>query len=162
MSLKTIVSFEGLFLFKKVLAAIDGTEASTKILDFALELSEKFDASLTILNVSEAVIIGVAPEESTNYPGANMSAFAKDLEKLHGKILSKAVAYAKEAKPSLSVSSMLREGDPADEIVNAAEEENFDAVVIGHQAVGRVKELFLGGISEKIVHLAPCSVIIVK
>jgi nucleotide-binding universal stress UspA family protein len=49
------------------------------------------------------------------------------------------------------------------EIVSFAKEEGVDLVVVGHQGVGRVKEFFgLGGISEKVAHLAPCSVVIVR
>jgi nucleotide-binding universal stress UspA family protein len=89
--------------------------------------------------------------------------FDKDLLRLHEEILRKAVGHAKIVKPEMAVSSMLREGDPALEIVALAKEEDFDLVVVGHGGAGRVKEFFgLGGTSEKVVHLAPCSVVIIR
>ncbi|MCX6643946.1 MAG: hypothetical protein NT043_01885, partial [Candidatus Bathyarchaeota archaeon] len=49
--------------------------------------------------------------------GGGMAVFAKDLRKIHEEILSKAVARARMVKPNLTISSRLREGDPALEIV---------------------------------------------
>ena len=57
---------------------------------------------------------------------------------------------------------MLRDGDPAVEIVNVAKDSSFDIIVIGHKGSGKVKESFLGAISEKVAHSAPCPVVIVK
>jgi nucleotide-binding universal stress UspA family protein len=48
------------------------------------------------------------------------------------------------------------------EIVAEAKDAGFDVVVVGHSGLGRVKELFLGNISEKVAHLAPCPVVIVR
>ena len=149
-------------LFRNVLVAVDGSENSDRALDLALDLGEKYDADITILNVSRSLAMGVVPEESTAYASGSLATFAKDLRKIHEEILSKAVAHAKMVKPDLAISSMLKEGDPALEIVNVAKEGGFDVVVVGHKGLGRVKELFLGSTSEKVAHLAPCPVIIVR
>ena len=68
----------------------------------------------------------------------------------------------RQVKPNLAISSILKEGDPANEVVDVAKEGGFDAIVIGHKAQGKVEELFLGSVSEKVAHLASCPVIIVK
>lgn len=149
-------------LLRNVLVAVDGSENSDRALDFALDLGEKFNAAIMILNVSGSLTMGVVPEESTAYSSGGMAVFAKDLRKIHEEILSKAVARAKKIKPNLAISSMLREGDPALEIVNAAKEGGFDVIVVGHKGLGRMKELFLGSVSEKVAHLAPCPVVIVR
>jgi nucleotide-binding universal stress UspA family protein len=106
--------------------------------------------------------MGVVPQESTTYSFDNMSIISKDLRSIHEQILSKAVSHAKEFKPNLVVSSMLRDGDPAVEIVNVAKDSGFDVVVIGHKGSGMMRERFLGSISEKVAHLAPCPVVIVR
>lgn len=146
----------------KVLVAVDGSENSGRALDFALDLAEKYGAALTVLNVSSSPVMGAVPLEPTSISGEGMIAFAKDLTKIHEEILSKAVAHAREIKPNVMVSSKVREGDPAAEIVAEARDAGFDVVVVGHRGLGRVRELFLGNISEKVVHLASCAVIIVK
>lgn len=149
-------------LFRNVLVAVDGSENSDRALDLALDLGEKYEADIMILNVSGSLAMGVVPEESTAYSSGSLVTFAKDLRKIHEEILSKAVAHAKMVKPDLVISSMLKEGDPALEIVTVAKEGGFDVVVVGHKGLGRVKELFLGSTSEKVAHLAPCPVIIVR
>ena len=57
---------------------------------------------------------------------------------------------------------MLRDGDPAIEIVDVAKDSGFDVIVIGHKGSGMVSERVLGSISEKVAHLAPCPVVIVR
>ena len=147
----------------KILVAVDGSQNSDRALDFALDIAEKHGAALMVLNVSETPAIGAVPMEPTAVSGESMVMFGKDLLKIHEEILRKAVAHAKIVKPEISVSTKLREGNPVLEIVSFAKEEGVDLVVVGHQGVGRVKEFFgLGGISEKVAHLAPCSVVIVR
>jgi nucleotide-binding universal stress UspA family protein len=145
-----------------VLVAVDGSENSDRALDFALDLAEKYGAAVTVLNVSDSPAMGAVPLEPTTISGESMVGFAKDLRKFHEAILSKAVAHASMVKPALVVSYKLREGDPALEIVAEAKETGADVVLVGHRGLGRVKELFLGNISEKVAHLASCSVIIVR
>ena len=153
----------GVLLIRRVLIAVDGSENSGRALDFALDLAEKYDAAVTVLNVSESPTMGVVPQEPLPFSSDNLPVFAKELQKLHEQILSKAVAHAKAFKPNLEVFSSLRDGDPAVEIVAAAKEGDFDVVVVGHGGAGRVKEFFgLGGISEKVVHLSSCAVVIVR
>lgn len=149
-------------LIKNVLVAVDDSENSDRALDFGLDLAEKYGAALTVLNVSEPPAMGAVPMEPTTISGDSMVVFAKDLRKFHEEILSKAVAHAKMIKPNVVVLSKLREGDPALEIVAASKEDGFDVVVVGHRGLGRVSEIFLGNVSEKVAHLATCPVVIVK
>jgi nucleotide-binding universal stress UspA family protein len=150
------------FLIKNILVAVDGSDNSERALDFALDLANRYSAHLTILNVSESPAMGAVPLEPTSVSGDSMVLFSKDLRVLHENILSKSVTHAKELNPTVSVSSKLREGDPASEIVAEAEEFEFDLVVVGHRGESRVKEIFLGNISEKVSHLALCPVVIVR
>jgi nucleotide-binding universal stress UspA family protein len=149
-------------LIRNVLVAVDGSKNSDKALDFALDLAEKYGSAVMVLNVSEVLAMGVVPQESTTYSYENMSMIGKDLRKIHEDILSKAVSRAKTVKPDLAVSSMLRDGDPANEIVKVAKESGFDAIVIGHIGSGMAKERLLGSITEKVAHSAPCPVVIVR
>lgn len=148
-------------LIRNILVAVDGSENSDRALDFALDLAEKYGAAVAILNVSESPVIGAVPLEPTMVSGENMFLFAKDLRKFHEEVLNKAVEHAKNVKPNVEISKKLREGHPALEIVAEAKE-GFDIVVLGHQGLGRLREAFLGSISEKVAHLAHCPVVIVR
>jgi len=149
---------------KNILVAVDGSATSDKVLDFAVALSEKFGAALKVINVSEALTVSVVSIEQAPSlgVGANLPVNSKDFRQIHEQILSKSLDRAKINSPTLAISSVLREGDPALEIVSVAKEGEFDVVVVGHGGLGRVGELFLGGVAEKVVHLAPCPVVIVR
>jgi nucleotide-binding universal stress UspA family protein len=147
-------------LITKVLVAVDGSECANRALDFALDIAEKFSAPLTILNVYELPVYS-SPEEPLAV-SVGMTGFVNDLRKIHEGILSKAAEKAAALKPNLKSSTELREGDPPSQIVAAASEGKFDIVVLGHSGAGRLKEMFLGGTSERVAHLAHCAVLIVK
>lgn len=149
-------------MIKNILVAVDGSENSDRALDFGLDLAEKYGAAVTVLNIFESPAMGAVPMEPTTISGDSMVVFAKDLRKFHDEILSKAVAYAKTAKPAVAVLPKLRDGDTALEIVAAAKEGGFDVIVVGHSGSGRMREVFLGNVSEKVAHLAPCPVIIIR
>ncbi len=115
---------------------------------------------MLILNVLELPAYG-NPEEPFAI-SANLAGFVKDLRKAHEGVLSKAMERATTVKPSIQVTTKLREGDPPSQIVAVADEGGFDAVVLGHGSKGRLEELFLGGTSERVAHLPRCIVMIVK
>ena len=113
------------------------------------------------MNVSESVAIGAVPEGSLGYLTSDTAELEKDFRKVHEQILGRSLSHSRELKPDLSISSMLKEGDPALEIVTTAKEGGFDVIVVGHRGLGRIKEFFLGSVSEKVAHLTPYPVIIV-
>ena len=145
-----------------MLVAVDGSENSDRALDFSLDLAEKYGVALTVLNVSQSPAMGAVPMEPTTISADSMVVFSKGLQKIHEGVLSKAVAHAKSVKPGVVVLSLLRDGDPAKEMVVAAKEGGFDVVVVGHRGSGRVREMFMGSVSEKVVHSAPCTVVVVR
>lgn len=149
-------------MIRNVLVAVDGSENSDRALDFGLDLAEKYVATVNVLNVIESPAMGAVPLEPTTVSGESMVVFTKDLQKIHEEILRKAINHAKEVKPNMVVSSKLREGDPALEIVAEVKDAGFDVVVVGHRGLSRVEEIFLGNISEKVAHLATCPVVIVR
>ena len=148
-------------MIDKILVAIDGSQNSYKALDFALDLAEKYNAQVLVLNVFQLPAISKVPDEPLAYSGSD-AAFFQDLKKIHEETLAKAVSKAKSLKPRLVISSELKEGEPALQIVSVAKEGGFDVIVVGHKGESRMKEILLGGTCEKVAHSADCSVIIVK
>lgn len=149
-------------MIKKVLVCVDGSEYSDKALNFALDFGEKFEAAVTILNVAESLVMSAAPPEAGVYPSGSTAIVAKDLRAIQEEILNKAIAHAKAVKPNLAVLTESKEGDAAFEIVNTAKEEGFDVIIVGHRGISKMRERFLGVVSEKVAHSATCTVILVK
>ena len=55
-----------------------------------------------------------------------------------------------------------REGDPADAILDVAEEESADLIVVGNKGMTGAKRFLLGSVPNKVSHHAPCSVMIIR
>ena len=60
------------------------------------------------------------------------------------------------------VQTHAREGDPADAILDVAEEVKADLIVVGNKGMTGARRFLLGSVPNKVSHHAPCSVIIVR
>jgi nucleotide-binding universal stress UspA family protein len=161
-------------LITKILVGVDGSKNSEKALDHALEIAEKFSASILILNVFQpppesgykANMFSQSP--ASGYPQdtigdqSNMSAFIKDLRKVHEAVLSKAAERAIKLKPMIKITTELKEGNTPFQIIETAANGGFDLIVVGHMGESEIKEFLLGSTSERVVHRAKCTVLIVK
>jgi nucleotide-binding universal stress UspA family protein len=122
-------------MLQKILVAVDGSEYSKKALDFACELAAKFNASLHIVHVPQ----GAAAD----------------------RVMVDAASKIAEEKLPGNVTTALRGGDPAAEIVASAKEYEADCIVIGSRGLGDFGGLLLGSVSHKVNHSAPCTCITV-
>ncbi|WP_286244254.1 universal stress protein [Methanobacterium ferruginis] len=64
-------------------------------------------------------------------------------------------------KPGITFRGLMVEGSPADEIVKLATEESVDVIVMG-TGKSIVDKHLLGSVSEKVVHSAPCTILLVR
>lgn len=61
-----------------------------------------------------------------------------------------------------NIDTLIRPGSPADEIIDAAKELGADMIVIGSRGWGEIRSVLLGSVSERVLHLAHCPVLIVR
>jgi nucleotide-binding universal stress UspA family protein len=146
---------------KRILAAVDGSEASMRAVELAAQLAAKFQAELILVDVVEhgtppdwALPEYVRLDQFRN----NMRQFAESLAR---DTLENARAHAL-AHGSGPVRSEIRFGDAAEEILKCREETGADAVVVSSRGHGRLAGLLLGSVSQKIASLAPCIVAIAR
>ncbi len=161
-------------MISKILVGVDGSKNSEKALDYALEIAEKFSASILMINVFQpppefGYPVNIPSQFSTpGYPQdtignqPNLSAFIKDLRKIHEAVLSKAAKRAIKLKPMLKITTELKEGNTPSQIIATASDGGFDLIVLGHLGESEIKEFLLGSTSERVVHQAKCAVLIVK
>lgn len=64
--------------------------------------------------------------------------------------------------PEAQVRSEVQVGEPAEEIVDLAKMEGFDLIVVGSRGLGPVKEILMGSVSQRVLHTAPCPVLVVR
>lgn len=74
--------------------------------------------------------------------------------------LERSAAVMRDA--GLEVETLAREGDPADSILDVAEEREADLIVVGNKGMTGAKRFLLGSVPNKVSHHAPCSVLIIR
>ena len=74
--------------------------------------------------------------------------------------LKSACDVANEA--GVETATYARQGDPADAILDVAEETKADLIVVGNKGMTGAKRFLLGSVPNKISHHAPCSVLIIR
>jgi nucleotide-binding universal stress UspA family protein len=148
-------------MFEKILVAIDGSEMSDKALEAALTIAGEQKAKVTLLHVGKDIVIppymiGEGAYIAKKYDDEYNKALEKEAEEL----LNRAKTEA-EAK-NIKAETLYVKGDPAREIVDHAQENGCQLIVIGSRGLSGFKEMMLGSVSHKVSQLANCPVLIVK
>ena len=73
-----------------------------------------------------------------------------------------AEVVAQAAARDVACSPHSRQGDPADAILDVAEETSADLIVVGNKGMTGAKRFLLGSVPNKVSHHAPCSVLIIR
>lgn len=140
----------------RILAATDGSEGASRAVDRAARLGKALGAEL--------VIATVGPDRLSD---EEMSEAAREgisqgdlLERFAQEILIDAKKLAR-SQGVPEVRTLHAAGDPTAMILDAARSEQADMIVVGKRGRGRLVGLLLGSVSQKLVSLAPCVVIVV-
>jgi nucleotide-binding universal stress UspA family protein len=138
-------------MFKNILLAVDGSEYSNKALTYARNMAEQYRATLWLVHVFSHTsdLLGYDDFEKL---------FAK--RKCAGQAVLDDVT-AKLGESSFDVREELLEGPEAESILDVAAKTQADIIVMGTRGLGAVKGLLLGSVSRKVIHYAPCPVMVV-
>jgi nucleotide-binding universal stress UspA family protein len=149
-------------VIKKILVALDGSTHANYALMFALDVAEKYSASITVLTVLHHTYIPYNADAVGIVTSQSVLECIEAQRTQHEEILFQAQEQIQKEHPNLAVSTKLKEGRPADKIIETAKEENVDVIVMGSRGLGGIKQLFLGSVSDRVADEAPCPVLIVK
>lgn len=142
----------------RILVATDGSAGADRAIDHAARWAKRVGAELVIANV----IGGAGLPESVveAFTHAQQAWFKEMLASASAAILTKARERAKSAgAPTILLES--RAGEVAPTILEIAEEQGAEAIVVGKRGAGRIAGLLIGSISQKLVVLAPLPVTVV-
>ncbi|CAN5795649.1 universal stress protein [soil metagenome] len=145
-------------MFNSIVIGTDGSDTAGEAVRQASELARAVGASVHLVSAYEPVSNQRQREERQEAPG--------DLEWMVN-AREDVEATLREASGSLedagvSVDTYAREGDPADAILDVAEEKTADLIVVGNKGMTGAKRFLLGSVPNKISHHAPCSVMIIR
>jgi nucleotide-binding universal stress UspA family protein len=124
----------------------------------AVELAKTTGASLEIVSAFQPVPSDRLREESGEVPGD--VAYAVGPSEDVNVVLEAAAGPARNE--GVEVNTQAREGDPADAILDVAEEIDADLIVVGNKGMTGAKRFLLGSVPNKVSHHAPCGVYIVR
>ena len=88
--------------------------------------------------------------------------YENEVKEHNEKILFDAVQYAQTTHPRLTITQSIVQGRPANQIVEAVKEGNFDLIVMGSRGIGGIKGVLLGSVADRVADHAECPVMIVK
>ncbi len=153
-------------LFKKILVAYDGSEPSKRAIDYAADMAHSCKGSLVILTVVPKVTIPIFPDEGFGtVPVTTSPDWAEYQEKMnetYKKSQDEAVKDLKEHYPKLPVEALLLEGRPSATIVEQAEKNQTDLIVIGSRGIGGISGWILGSTSRRVVETCTKPVLVIK
>jgi nucleotide-binding universal stress UspA family protein len=135
---------------KRILVPVDGSDHSWKAFDYALE--EHREDELTILHVIDPMQGDYEPDESNARAVKRSDTIRADVETR--------LEETGDGGPEVDV--VTREGKPADEIIDHANTDEIDQVVMGSRGLSGVKRLLLGSVAETVVRRAEVPVNIVR
>lgn len=132
---------------KNILLAYDGGEPAKRALAVAIDLTKKFDASLSVVSV-----VPVHPGRSPIDPWDDRTVHAQELLEAR-RLLAENGVEAEMIEPA---------GDPAKEIEKIANAGKFDTIVIGTRGLGTLSRVLQGSVSEHVAKNADATVVVAR
>lgn len=146
----------------KIILAIDGSKYSQWAIDLLLALPLAESPDVTVMHVVESgplVHALIAPSEKREYNRALRKHMDRDLAKgqqLVARSVDQLSACWKKVR------AVVEKGLVADTIIKRAQRDNVDLIILGSRGLGQVSTFLMGGVSQKVITYAPCSVLVVK
>jgi len=145
-------------MFASIVVGTDGSQTAQEAVRQAADLAARVGARLEIVSAYEPVSSARLREEAQQIP-ADLQWIVNPREDVDA-TLRAAAAIAKEA--GVESETYARQGDPADAILDVAEERGADLIVVGNKGMTGAKRFLLGSVPNKVSHHAPCSVLIIR
>ncbi|MDX6699562.1 MAG: hypothetical protein QOE65_2959 [Solirubrobacteraceae bacterium] len=145
-------------MFGSIVVGTDGSDTAKEAVRQATELAKSTGDTIDLVSAYEPVSSARLREEAQQVP--------KDLEWMvnpREDVEATLETAAEQIKESgVDVQTFAREGDPADAILDVAEERTSGLIVVGNKGMTGAKRFLLGSVPNKVSHHAPCSVMIIR
>jgi nucleotide-binding universal stress UspA family protein len=146
-------------MFASIVVGTDGSDTATVAVRYAIDLARQLGARLQIVSAYEPVSDQRLRSENVEVP-RDLQWMVNPREDVLA-LLGEAQREAESAGVT-AVETFARQGDAADAILDIAEEQRSDLIVVGNRGMTGAKRFLLGSVPNKVSHHAPCSVLIVR
>jgi len=145
-------------MFRSIVVGTDGSDTAAQAVRQAVDLAGAVGAKLELVSAYSPVSQQRLSEERRQAPEDLQWAInpREDVDAT----LAAAAEVAEEK--GVDVAFFARQGDPADAILDVAEEQGADLIVVGNKGMTGAKRFLLGSVPNKVSHHAPCSVLIIR
>jgi nucleotide-binding universal stress UspA family protein len=145
-------------MFTRIVVGTDGSDTAGQAVDQAIDLAKISNATLEIVSAFQPVSKRRVQGEEEGAPAD----IAHEIGPREDVNLVLDAAAAKARAAGVEVKTHPVQDDPADAILNVAEEIKADLVVVGNKGMTGARRYLLGSVPNNISHHAPCSVMIVQ
>ena len=139
-------------MFKKILVATDGSDNAVRACAEAGRIAKAMDSEITVVHV-----VYIPPMYRDDVGPAIERTLVED-----GERILKDAKREIEASGAKARTKLIREGSPAERIVEEAGAGSYDLLVVGSSGLGRAAPLELGSVSAGISRLSRCSLLIIR
>ncbi len=143
-------------MFKSIVMGTDGSDTAREALRQAADLARTTGATLRLVSAYRPVDDARLRRERQDVPDDLkwMINPREDVDNL--------LKDAADSVEGVETEIFTREGDPADAILDVAEEQGADLIVVGNKGMTGASRFVLGSVPNKVSHHAPCSVMIIR
>jgi nucleotide-binding universal stress UspA family protein len=146
-------------MYGSIVVGTDGSDTAKEAVRQAAELAKAMGAQVLLVSAYEPVPESRLRHERNEVPD-DVSWMVNPREDVQA-VLDDEAERITEAGVA-GVETFAREGDPADAILDVAEEKNADLIVVGNKGMTGAKRFLLGSVPNKVSHHAPSSVMIIR
>ncbi len=145
-------------MFGSIVVGTDGSETAAEAVRQAVDLAKAVGATVQLVSAYEPVANQRIREEKQQAPDDVQWSInpREDVDAT----LAEAAELVKDA--GVDVQTFARQGDPADAILDVAEETKADLIIVGNKGMTGARRFLLGSVPNKVSHHAPCSVLIIR
>jgi nucleotide-binding universal stress UspA family protein len=140
---------------RHIMVATDGSSGANRAVDVAAELAKAVAGDLLIATVADSQL-----EEEARQLARAEGSIGDALEALTAQTLRAAEARARRLGVS-RIELRTGGGDVAQSLIDIAAGSSVEMIVLGRRGRGQLAGLLLGSVSQKLVSLAPCAVVVV-
>jgi nucleotide-binding universal stress UspA family protein len=145
-------------MFASMVVGTDGSDTAKEAVRQAADLAKQLGSKVHVVSAYEPVPEGRLREERSQVPD-DLAWMVHPREDVSATLTEASKSLEEEG---VDVETHAREGDPADAILDVAEEEGVDLIVVGNKGMTGAKRFLLGSVPNKVSHHAPCSVMIIR